>query len=349
MASEIAAIRDGGQPLPAIEQAYFEPRFGADFSRVRVHTDARAAAAASAVNAHAFTVGHDIVFGAGQYSPRTKEGKRLLAHEMTHVVQQQSIHDRNLAPVRQLPVQDSSPRVEITADDAKQQAVVEKPARIFSYVPGGRLQRQGIRRISDRGQLCGDFSDFLRFLSMEDLARANYIFPDMITCLCLGVTGVDLLPIPGIGTNPVVEAVDCGCNILTFFQELYKRGNRGGCYSRANLSTADEALLTILAGATLADCLSTPVGALLSGIIGGLLGIGGGTAGGPPGEAVGGIGGGISGAVVGDFVFDIVAEFTKNMIIQGSPLPVEQAEACERVVNWLGNFELPETPPLVGF
>ena len=154
---------------------------------------------------------------------------------------------------------------------------------------------------------------------MEDLARANYIFPDMITCLCLGVTGVDLLPIPGIGTNPVVEAVDCGCNILTFFQDLYKRGNRGGCYSRANLSTADEALLTILAGATLADCLSTPVGALLSGIIGGLLGIGGGTAGGPPGEAVGGIGGGISGAVVGDFVFDIVAEFTKNMIIQGSP------------------------------
>jgi hypothetical protein len=65
-----------------------EGRFGADFRGVRVHTDDRAAASATAFGANAFTTGRDIYFGAGKYSPSTQEGKRLLAHELTHVVQQ---------------------------------------------------------------------------------------------------------------------------------------------------------------------------------------------------------------------------------------------------------------------
>ena len=65
-----------------------EPRFGHDFSRVRIHADARAADAASAVGASAFTVGSDVVFGADQHRPRTSDGSRLLAHELAHVVQQ---------------------------------------------------------------------------------------------------------------------------------------------------------------------------------------------------------------------------------------------------------------------
>src|SRR5437660_938345 len=60
-----------GQPLDAATRAFFEPRFGHDFSRVRVHTDAKAAESARAVNATAYTVGRDIVFGAAQYSPGT--------------------------------------------------------------------------------------------------------------------------------------------------------------------------------------------------------------------------------------------------------------------------------------
>jgi lysozyme family protein len=67
---------------------FFEPRFGYDFSHVRIHTDARAAASARAVNALAYTVGRNIAFGDGRYTPETLEGKRLLAHELTHVVQQ---------------------------------------------------------------------------------------------------------------------------------------------------------------------------------------------------------------------------------------------------------------------
>src|SRR5262249_47420985 len=81
----VARSRSGGRSLPEPVRAFFEPRFGYDFSRVRVHTDDRAAEAAHAVRALAFTVGSDVVFGAGQYAPETEAGRRLLAHELTHV------------------------------------------------------------------------------------------------------------------------------------------------------------------------------------------------------------------------------------------------------------------------
>ena len=84
----INTIRGGGQPLPESTRAFFEPRFGHDFSQVRVHTDAKAAEAARAVNAWAFTVGQDVVFGAGEYAPGTNTGQRLMAHELVHLVQQ---------------------------------------------------------------------------------------------------------------------------------------------------------------------------------------------------------------------------------------------------------------------
>ena len=77
-----------GQPFDTATRAFFEPRLGHDFSQVRVHEDARAAESARAIDAAAYTVGSEIVFGAGQYSSSTNAGRRLLAHELTHVVQQ---------------------------------------------------------------------------------------------------------------------------------------------------------------------------------------------------------------------------------------------------------------------
>ncbi len=88
--SQINSVRGGGQPLPESIRAFFEPRFGQDFSQVRVHTDSQASGSANAVNALAYTVGTDIVFGAGRYTPGTESGKKLIAHELTHVVQQQN-------------------------------------------------------------------------------------------------------------------------------------------------------------------------------------------------------------------------------------------------------------------
>src|SRR5260370_31886905 len=81
-------LRSPGQPLDAASRAFFEPRFGHDFSQVRLHTDAKAAESARAVTALAYTVGRDVVFGSEQFAPRTTEEQLLLAHELTHVVQQ---------------------------------------------------------------------------------------------------------------------------------------------------------------------------------------------------------------------------------------------------------------------
>ncbi len=82
--------RGGGEPLDGGLRTDMEGRFGADFSDVRVHADGQAAASASAVNAHAYTVGSDIVFGGGRYDPASPTGQRTIAHELTHVVQQRS-------------------------------------------------------------------------------------------------------------------------------------------------------------------------------------------------------------------------------------------------------------------
>jgi hypothetical protein len=81
-------LHSPGQPLDAGERTFLEPRFGHDFSRVRVHTDARAAESARAVDALAYTVGQHIVFAERQYAPGTDAGRRLLAHELAHVIQQ---------------------------------------------------------------------------------------------------------------------------------------------------------------------------------------------------------------------------------------------------------------------
>jgi len=80
-------LHSGGHPLDASTRSNFESRFGADFSQVRVHTGAEAAASARSINARAYTAGSDIAFGAGEYSPDTTSGRSLLAHELVHVAQ----------------------------------------------------------------------------------------------------------------------------------------------------------------------------------------------------------------------------------------------------------------------
>jgi hypothetical protein len=88
-------LDSAGQPLDSSDRAFMEPRFGFDFSRVRVHSNAKAAESARAVAAHAYTVGSDIVFGPTRYEPGTERGRKLLAHELTHVVQQGSKVERS--------------------------------------------------------------------------------------------------------------------------------------------------------------------------------------------------------------------------------------------------------------
>lgn len=81
-------LRTGGRPLDAAARAFFEPRFGRELGSVRVHSDASASASAKSINALAYTVGRDIIFAPGQYDAGSKAGRRLLAHELAHVIQQ---------------------------------------------------------------------------------------------------------------------------------------------------------------------------------------------------------------------------------------------------------------------
>ena len=84
----LTALRGDGSSLPGDVRAYMEPRFGADFSNVRVHTDGESGNLNRQLGAQAFTHGQDVYFGAGRFQPASDMGKRLLAHELTHVIQQ---------------------------------------------------------------------------------------------------------------------------------------------------------------------------------------------------------------------------------------------------------------------
>jgi Domain of unknown function (DUF4157) len=82
------ALSSPGQPLDSATRAFMEPRFGRDFSQVRVHTNAEAARSAASIQARAYTLGNNIVFAADEYQPSTSQYQRVLAHELTHVIQQ---------------------------------------------------------------------------------------------------------------------------------------------------------------------------------------------------------------------------------------------------------------------
>lgn len=123
------ALQSPGQPLDAEIRGSMEPSFEHDFSKVRVHTDEKAAESAEVVNAQAYTAGQEVVFGEKQYAPDTREGKELLAHELTHVVQQEAGVP---GPVIQRQVKPESPDLSVTA----------KKRSLSLFPPGEELQLQ---------------------------------------------------------------------------------------------------------------------------------------------------------------------------------------------------------------
>ncbi|MHB8595734.1 MAG: eCIS core domain-containing protein [Ktedonobacteraceae bacterium] len=134
-------LHSSGQPLDSGTRAFMEPRFNHDFSGVRVHTDARAAGSARSVNALAYTVGQNVVFGSGQYTPTTMTGKRLLAHELTHVVQQHQNAD--MTPQAKLRVNEAQDAAEQEADTVANQVGAKEAVHITSHTSILQLQRNG--------------------------------------------------------------------------------------------------------------------------------------------------------------------------------------------------------------
>jgi len=93
--SSLQSLGVGGQALSVAERQFFEPRFGADFSSIKIHSGKQAQQLAGSINARAFTLGSHIVFGAGEYSPDSTRGQHLMAHELTHTLQQNSQSSTN--------------------------------------------------------------------------------------------------------------------------------------------------------------------------------------------------------------------------------------------------------------
>lgn len=148
-------LRSPGEPLDAATRGFMEPRFGYDFSHVRVHTDQKAANSARAVDALAYTVGSHLVFESGYYAPDTATGRQLLSHELTHSIQQSLIssetqHGSNLRLLRlgaaqgfgsQLAVGSPDSAAEVAADSASHQLGLGMNVSAFPSV-GHVVQRQ---------------------------------------------------------------------------------------------------------------------------------------------------------------------------------------------------------------
>jgi hypothetical protein len=160
----------GGRPLADREQAFFGSRFGVDFSRVRVHADAGAAESARAIGAAAYTFGSHIMFGAGRYAPGTAAGRRLLAHELAHVIQQSGQLGSGGAPAPRVQRFTTDEHVEI-ANLAYEHIRLGQPASALRDSPLASVLREGSRfRLGDKVRTYGDIvadADF--FEHFEDM------------------------------------------------------------------------------------------------------------------------------------------------------------------------------------
>ena len=134
-----AVLRGGGRPLDGATRAFMEPRFGHDFSGVRVHADARATESARAVGALAYTVGQQIVFGNGRYAPASQAGRQLLAHELAHTVQQRG---QGATVAARLMVGGADTAAEVEADRVADGVMSAGAAPPIRAVPGTALMRQ---------------------------------------------------------------------------------------------------------------------------------------------------------------------------------------------------------------
>lgn len=154
-------LRSPGATLDTTTRTFMEPRFGHDFSSVRVHTDAKAAESTRAMNALAYTVGRDVVFGTHQYAPHSSSGQKLLAHELTHVVQQGAGTSNTIMPKA---ISQPGDALEVEADRAASRVVDSEPLPRQHTTPisgspqPGLIQRQPIPVKNSPVPLAGPYS-----------------------------------------------------------------------------------------------------------------------------------------------------------------------------------------------
>lgn len=144
---ELSPVRDlmnsgGGSALDASTRGFMESRLGADFGDVRIHTGSRATEAARSVQAHAYTVGSDVVFQDGRYNPSSSDGKKMLAHELTHVIQQRSGPVDGTPAAGGISISDPSDSFERAAEATAEKVVSDEAAPAQPVGAGAGVQRQ---------------------------------------------------------------------------------------------------------------------------------------------------------------------------------------------------------------
>jgi len=134
-------LRVPGSPLDLATRTFMERRFGHDFSSVHIHTDGKAAASAKALNASAYTVGREVVFGEGLYSPQSRQGQRLLTHELTHVIQQRDSEPQ--FPLQLAPTDGAYEQAAATMEEQMFERSAASPTATSSLTaaPGQLVQR----------------------------------------------------------------------------------------------------------------------------------------------------------------------------------------------------------------
>ena len=129
-----------GKPLDNETKAFMEPRFGHDFSQVRVHNDSNANKAARAINAKAFTIGHEIVFGKEYHTPSDPHGQKLIAHELTHIIQQKVGSTKNKSESRRLVSKSSPDLINDSIGYIQRQSVEDPKSKTLNQAQEWNLQ-----------------------------------------------------------------------------------------------------------------------------------------------------------------------------------------------------------------
>ncbi|HEY5705310.1 MAG TPA: DUF4157 domain-containing protein, partial [Terrimicrobiaceae bacterium] len=200
-------LSSNGQPLEPTTRAFFERRFGHDFRATRIHTDALAAQSARAVEARAYTVGPHVVFGTGQYASATPAGMRLLAHELTHVVQQERAQ-RNSSDLMQrspLVCSDKFPQEDkIYGGEATKETIGKRPLKLGST---GKADPTTLNSFHTTG--------LRHYPELQDILRDNNLNFDSDTPL----EAKDCSPGPGLrfAYNPVANTI--GLEAVEFCQK----------------------------------------------------------------------------------------------------------------------------------
>jgi Domain of unknown function (DUF4157) len=201
-------IRSGGEPLDPNTREFMQSRFGHDFSHVRVHTDVRATESARAVNALAYTVGRNIVFDTAQYTPGTAAGQRLLAHELTHIVQQNGKSEPTAGDLRVASAVDAAEReAERVADVVASTAAF--PPLVMCPLATSVAGRQRLQRSAKfvEGTVTESFNLSERVLNGQSAGNTDFVLNG--TVIKPGVSLRDALNTPDIGTSKQGNKTRC--------------------------------------------------------------------------------------------------------------------------------------------